>query len=264
MTGLKNMLLCCDIGNTNISLALWENDKLLKSWNIFSDKNKTDDEYGIILTSLINKTFSGCKIEAGIISSVVLPLTEKFKQSIESYFEIPVLTVSYKTNTGITLDVENPKEVGPDRIANSYAAYMLYKTPAVVVDFGTATNFDIITSDARFIGGIIAPGIKMCAESFSSFTNLLPKLKIEDINLVIGKNTIQNMLSGVLIGHASMIDGLLDRIEESLGCKITTIATGGFSPEVTRHMKRPFDCFNKHLTLEGLRLIYELNRVKIK
>ena len=248
------MLLTVDIGNTNISLGVYDGTVLVKSWNLSSDKDKTDDEYGIMLTSLINMP-----VEAAVISSVVLPLTHKVKDSIEKYLNVPVLVVTSKTRSGITLDVQNPGEVGCDRIANACAVYNLYKTPAVVIDFGTATNFDVITDDGRFIGGIIAPGLKISAESFSSFTNLLPKLNLEAIDSVIGKNTIQNMLSGIVIGHAAMIDGLVERIEKELKAPVTTIATGGYSSIITKHMKKPFDHFNRHLTLEGLRIIYELS-----
>ena len=257
------MLLAVDIGNTNISIGIYDKTVLVESWNLSTDKDKTEDEYGINLINLIkftNKNINSSFIDSAVISSVVLCLTEKFKKSIEKYLNAPVLAITPKTKTGIILDVENPNEMGCDRIANACAAYSLYKAPAVVVDFGTATNFDVITNDRRFIGGIIAPGLKISAKSFSSFTNLLPKLNIENINSVIGKNTVENMLSGVVIGHAAMIDGLIEKIEDELQTRITTIATGGFSSIVTKHMKRPFDHFNQHLTLEGLRIIYELNK----
>ncbi len=257
------MLLVADIGNTNITLGVYDGSDLIESWSLSCDKNKTEDEYGINLLQLINFKFSAVNIDSAVISSVVPSLTEKFKLGIEKYFNIPVLMVTYKTKTGIILDVESPKEVGCDRIANACAAYNLYKPPVVVVDFGTATNFDVVMPGAGFIGGIIAPGLKISAESFSSFTNLLPKLKIEGIDSVIGKNTIKNMLSGVVMGHASMIDGMVARIEDELQTRVTTIATGGFSPVITEHMKRPFDHFNKNLTLEGLRLIYELNKSEV-
>ncbi len=253
------MLLTVDIGNTNITAGVHEGSNLIRCWVLSCDKNKTEDEYGLTLINLLSLKPDMSSIDSAVMSSVVPALTEKFKLAIEKYLNIPVLVVTSKTKTGIILDVEIPKEVGCDRIANVCAAYNLYGTPAVVVDFGTATNFDIVTSEGRFIGGIIAPGLKISAESFSSFTNLLPKLKIEGIDSVIGKNTVKNMLSGVVVGHASMIDGLIMRIEEELNTRITTIATGGFSSTVTQHMKRPFDHFNKNLTLEGLRLIYELN-----
>jgi len=254
------MLLAADIGNTNITIGVYDESNLVDSWVLSCNKDKTEDEYGINLFNLINFKINSLNIDSAVISSVVPSLTEKFRVGIEKYFNIPVLMVTSKTKTGIILDVESPKDVGRDRIANACAAYNLYETPAVVVDFGTATNFDIITPDGRFIGGIIAPGLKMSAESFSSFTNLLPKLKLEGIDSVIGKNTIKNMLSGVVVGHASMIDGMIARIEEELETSVITIATGGFSSIITEHMKRPFDHFNKNLTLEGLRIIYELNK----
>jgi len=275
------MLLVADIGNTNITVGVFDGKTLVNIWNLSSDKNKTEDEYGIFLKNIIDianldmnelqkplaKQSSASAfftpaphLKSAVIASVVLPLTEKFKIAIEKYLKIPVLVISHKTKNGIVLDVENPKEVGCDRIANSCAAYNLYKTPAIVVDFGTATNFDVITEDGKFAGGIISPGIKMSSEAFSHFTNLLPKLKIEDINSVVGKNTVENMLSGIIIGHAAMIDGLIQRIEEELGQSVTTISTGGYSSMINSHLKRPFDHINPFLTLEGLRIIYELNR----
>ncbi len=247
------MLLTIDIGNSHINIGVFDNENLIKSWNLSSDKRRTDDEYGLMLRNLINM-----KVEAAVISSVVLTLTEKLKSAIEKYLDVPVLVASVKTQTGIILDVENPKEVGCDRIANACAAFNLYKCPAVVVDFGTATNFDVVTADRRFIGGIIAPGLQMSAESFSSFTNLLPKLNIENIDSIIGRNTVKNMLSGVVVGHAAMIDGLIERIECELQAPVTTIATGGFSPVVTKHMKRQFDYLDEHLTLSGLRIMHEM------
>jgi type III pantothenate kinase len=257
------MLLVADIGNTHITAGVFDGKNLVNTWNLSSDKNKTDDEYGIFLKNIFEIAGLEKNLEAAVISSVVLPLTEKITTAIEKYLKIPVLVISHKTSSGIILDVENPREVGCDRIANASAAYNIYKTSAVVVDFGTATNFDIVTQDGRFAGGIIAPGIKMSSESFSKFTNLLPKLKVENIDSVIGKNTVQNMLSGVIIGHAAMIDGLIERIEAELGSPVKTIATGGYSSMISAHLKRPFDYIHPHLTLDGLRIIYEINAVKV-
>jgi len=254
------MLFVADIGNTNISAGVFKEKNLLYTWNLSTDKNKTEDEYGIFLKNIINISALENKLTAAVISSVVLPLTDKFKTAIEKYLNIPVLVISHKIKTGIELDVKNPKEVGCDRIANACAAYHHYKAPSVVVDFGTATNFDIVSKEGKFIGGIISPGIKMSSEAFSQFTNLLPKLKIENIDSVIGKNTVENMLSGIIIGHAAMIDGLMERISEDLGSPVITIATGGYSSMVSAHMKKPFDYIAPNLTLEGLRIIYELNK----
>ncbi len=252
------MLLAIDIGNTNITAGVFEGQILIDTWNLSSDKNKTADEYGIFLKNIID--IANLNLKAAVIASVVLPLTEKFKSAIEKYLKVPVLVISHKTKNGIMLDVKNQGEVGCDRIANASAAYNIYKTPAVVIDFGTATNFDVVTEDGKFIGGIISPGIKMSSEAFSHFTNLLPKLKIEDIDSVIGKNTVENMLSGIIIGHAAMIDGLIQRIEEYLDKSVTTISTGGYSSMINNHMKKPFNHINPSLTLEGLRIIYELNK----
>lgn len=253
------MLFVADIGNTNISAGVFKEKNIIKTWNLSTDKNKTDDEYGIFLKNIMNISGHDEKLHAAVISSVVMPLTEKFKSAIEKYLNIPVLVVSSKTNNGILLEVETPKEVGADRIANATAAYNIYKKAAVVVDFGTATNFDVISDDGKFLGGIISPGIKMSSESFNHFTNLLPKLKIENINSVIGKNTVQNMLSGIIIGHAAMIEGLVERISAEMGKPVITIATGGYCEIVSAHLNKPFDYINQNLTLEGLRIIHELN-----
>ncbi|MDD3014181.1 MAG: type III pantothenate kinase [Candidatus Gastranaerophilales bacterium] len=254
------MLLVADIGNTNITVGVFKGEILVYSWRLGSDKFKTEDEYGIVLNNLIKHRNLDEKIEAAVISSVVLPLTEKIQNAIEKYLEIPVLVLTSKVKSGITIDLEKPKEIGCDRIANACAAFKLYKTPAVVVDFGTATTFDIISNDARFLGGVIAPGIKIAAESLSKSTSLLPKLKIEASKSVIGKNTIDCMLSGIIRGHAAMIDGLILEIENELNSPVTTIATGGYSTIITECLKRPFDYLDEHLTLEGLRIIYNLSR----
>lgn len=255
------MLFVADIGNTSINAGVYDGTTLIQTWSISTDKNKTEDEYGALLLSIMCHKNLVAAVDSGIISSVVPAVTDKFKNALERYVGIKVHVLTYETKTGIMLDVENPKEVGCDRIANACAAYKLYKAPAVVVDFGTATNFDIVIADGRFIGGIIAPGMRFSAEAFSSSTNLLPKIKLDSVERVVGRNTVQNMLSGVVIGHAAMIDGLITRIEEELQTPVATIATGGFSSIITKHMKRQFDYFNPHLTLEGLRLIYEMNKV---
>jgi len=257
------MLLVADIGNTSTTLGVFEGEKLLESWRVASDKNKSEDEYGIFLKNIVaHKGFSG-KIRHAIISSVVLSLTERFKIAIEGYLSVPVIVLSHKINTGIQLDVDNPKEVGGDRIANACAAYSLYQTPAVVVDFGTATTFDVVSNDGIFLGGIISPGIGISAEALSSFTSLLPKLKIVSSGSVIGKNTVDNMLSGVVRGHSAMVEGLVSAIEKELDSRVTLIATGGFSKVLSECLNRQFDYVNPNLTLEGLRIIHSLNQNQV-
>lgn len=253
------MLLVADIGNTSITFGAYKGDLLLDHWRLSSNKDKSEDEYGVILSNLIkNKNFEG-KFKAAVISSVVLPLTEIFKLAIEEYLGIPVLVVSSKINLNIKLDVENPKKVGCDRIANACAAYDQYKAPVVVVDFGTATTFDVVSGDGRFVGGIIAPGIGISAEALSSFTSLLPKIKLMQPTFYIGRSTVANMLSGVVNGHTAMITGLIEGIEEELKSPVTTVATGGYAKMIQECLKKPLDYSNPHLTLEGLKLIYKLN-----
>jgi len=253
------MLLAVDIGNTNITLGIFDGDSLLQSWRLTSEKNKTEDEYGIILNKLLS--FHGFKnIDSAVISGVVFPLTEVFKKAVEKYINIPVLLITPDMKLGISLDIENPSEVGADRIANAAAVSKLYKLPAVVVDFGTATTFDIVDKNGNFTGGIIAPGIKISAEALNMFTSLLPKIRIESSKSVIGKNTVQSILSGIIRGHAAMIEGLISEIEQELGSPVKTIATGGYSELISKYLKRPFDDINPDLTLHGLKMIYELNK----
>lgn len=254
------MLLTADIGNTNITLGIYENGILLDCWRLKSEKDRLEDEYGIILSSIISHKGLHKKIKQAILASVVLPLTETFERAIKKYIGIPVMVLSHKIDTGVKLNVENPKQVGADRIANAYAAYKLYGSPSVVIDFGTATTFDVVYKD-EFIGGVIAPGINISANALSTNTSLLPNVKIATPHNVIGKNTIQNMLSGIVIGHAALTEGFINRIEEELNMPVTTIATGGYSQIIKNYLKRPIDYFNPNLTLEGLRLLYELNNI---
>ncbi len=252
------MLLVADIGNTSTTVGVYKEDKLIHTWRISTNKNKSEDEYGILLHSFLQHQNLLNNISRAAISSVVLPLTSILTSAIENYLNVPVLALSHSTNIGIELNVEKPKDVGCDRIANACAAYNLYDNPAIIVDLGTATTFDVVLKN-EFIGGIISPGLRISAESLSSFTNLLPKLKIAQPASTIGKNTIDNMLSGVVRGHAAMIDGLIESIELELDQKVTTIATGGYLNLIKAYLKRPFDHTSPHLTLEGLRLIHNLN-----
>lgn len=254
------MLLVADIGNTSTTVGVYDNEKLINSWKIASDKKRSEDEYGVILSGFINHAELKSKLKGAIISSVVLPLTERFKTAIEKYLNVEVVVLSHKIDTGVKLAIEKPSEAGADRIANAYGAYKLYKGPAIVVDFGTATSFDIINEKGEFIGGVIAPGIRISAEALNAFTSKLPKVTIEAPEHAIGNNTVNAMLSGLVRGHAAMIDGLIAQCEKELGQKATIIATGGYSNIVTDCMTRPFDYLNPYLTLEGLRLLYELNK----
>lgn len=254
------MLLVIDIGNTNTNLGVFNNSgELEKSWNIASDIKRFEDEYGILILNLLQNSNIAPKIDSAIISSVVAPLCETYKKALEKYLNITPFVLSHKAKLPVTIDLKQPKEAGADRLANASAAAILYKLPAIVIDLGTATSFDIVDENKNFIGGLIAPGLKIQAKSLSQFTSKLPKLKIEAPKNAIGKDTISAMLSGIVRGHAAMIDGMIKACEKELGQKATVIATGGYSNVLFDNMERGFDHINPNLTLEGLKYLYKLN-----
>ncbi len=254
------MLLVIDIGNTNTSLGIWEKDNLIKTFSFSSDIKKTDDEYGIILLSVLNHNNLVSKINGAIISSVVPQLSEIFESAILKYLNIKSVKLTYKSKMPVKLMLDNNKEIGADRIANASAVCFKYKLPAIVIDFGTATTFDIVDGNSNFIGGIIAPGLKIQAKALSQFTSKLPKLKIEAPDVAIGKNTISAMLSGIVLGHCAMIEGMIKKCEQELGKKATIIATGGYSPILFENMENVLNYIDKDLTLFGLKELYYLNK----
>lgn len=251
------MILVADIGNTSITVGVYQGDKLLSSWRLASDKKRSEDEYGVLLLNFLQHSGLHEKLAGAAISSVVLPLTERIRVAIEKYLGVKVLVVNHKTKLGMDIAIDNPEEAGPDRIVNAFAASKLYPQPVIVVDFGTATTFDIV-DDNKFVGGMITAGIKIQADALSNFTSRLPNVKIEAPQNAIGKNTINAMLSGLVRGHSCMIDGMVEACEKELGTKATIVATGGYSPIISDNLKRPFDVINPELTLEGLRMIWEL------
>jgi len=254
------MLLVIDIGNTNTSLGVFEKDELVHTFALSSDIKKTDDEYGINLLAILNHKNITSKIKGAIVSSVVPQLCEIYKNAIKKYLDIVAITLSYKSNMPIKLNLKNNKEIGADRIANAAAAVSKYKLPAIVIDFGTATTFDIVDENSNFIGGIIAPGLKIQAKSLSQFTSKLPKLKIEAPENAIGADTINAMLSGIVLGHRCMIEGMIKKCESELGQKATIVATGGYSDVLFKNMDNVIDFIDKDLTLFGLKELYKLNK----
>ena len=250
------MLLAADIGNTNITLGVFDGDKIVHSWRLSTEITRTEDEYGVFLKNLLRETNLDTKVKSAVISSVVVQLTERIETALKKYMGIDSLIISHKIATNVTLKTDNRSQIGADRIANACAASILYKSPAIVVDFGTATSFDIVNADGEFLGGIICAGMKIQAESLKNFTSKLPLIKIESSKTAIGKNTIDAMLSGIVRGQAKMIEGLLADCEKELGEKAVIIATGGYSKIVAQYMDRKFDLISPYLTLDGLKIIY--------
>ncbi|CCY62381.1 type III pantothenate kinase [Clostridium sp. CAG:967] len=253
------MLLTADIGNTSITLGIFEEDALVEEYRLASDKDLSLEEYEVLLKSL----FKDFKVDGCIISSVVEELTNKFKTAVNNVFKFEAIVLSTNINTGVEILLDNPNEAGADRIANAAGAYVLYNHPVIVVDFGTATTFDIVNAKGQFIGGVIAPGVTLQLKALNKFTSKLPRIDVTLSNFAIGHNTTDAILSGVLRGSAAMIDGLVEQCEKELGQRAVLVATGGYSGLIANYLKRPFDFINPTLTLEGLRYLYQINKLNI-
>lgn len=251
------MLLTLDIGNTSTTIGLFNGERLVETWSIASEKHRSEDEIGILLMNLLRIHNYENDVDSACLCSVVVCLTERYKNALKRYLNITPFVVSNKTTNMLKYCVDYPEEVGADRIVNAFAAYSLYKKTCIVVDMGTATSFDIVRGNGEFLGGIICAGMKIQAESLKKFTSKLPLIKIEAPNNAIGKNTIDAMLSGIVRGHACMIDGLLEECEQELGEPPVVIATGGYADIIAQYMKRKFDYINPNITLEGLKLVYD-------
>lgn len=251
------MLLTADIGNTSITLGLFDEDALVEDFRLASDKDLSLEEYEVLLKSL----FKDYRVEGCIISSVVEELSKKFKKAADDVFKTNSIMLSAKINTGIKVSMPNLNEVGADRIANAAGAYVLYNHPVIVVDFGTATTFDIVNSNGEFVGGVIAPGINLQLKTLNKFTSKLPRIDVAESKSAIGNNTTDAMLSGVIRGCACMIDGLVKQCEKELGEPATLVATGGYASLILPYLERPFNFINPTLTLEGLRYLYNINKL---
>lgn len=249
------MLLTADIGNTSITLGIFDNEALVEEFRLASDKDLSLEEYEVLLKSLF-KIYS---VEGCIISSVVEELTNKFKKAVNEVFKLEAIVLSTEINTGVKICLDNPQEAGADRIANAAGAFVLYKHPVIIVDFGTATTFDIVNANGEFVGGVIALGIMSQMKALNVFTSKLPRTDVAISNFAIGHNTTDAILSGVIRGTACMIDGLVEQCEKELGQKAVLVATGGYSGLIANYLKRPFDFINPTLTLEGLRYLYGIN-----
>lgn len=253
------MLLVIDIGNTNIVLGLYEGDALTYHWRVSSERNKTEDEYGMLVRSLfesVGLTFQ--KIEGVIYSSVVPPLNHVIERMCTKYFFKKPLVIGPGIKTGLNIKAEYPREVGTDRIVNAVAATHEYGTPVIVVDFGTATTFCYIDKQGQYWGGAIAPGIGISTEALVSRAAKLPRIEITRPAAVIGRNTIASMQSGIFYGFVGQVEGIVGRMKAEAGIQPKVVATGGLAPLVAKEATI-IDVVDPNLTLKGLRLIFERN-----
>jgi type III pantothenate kinase len=254
------MLLCVDIGNTNIKLGLYEGEKLVTHWRIYTNESKLADEYAVLLLSLFeSENIRKEQIDGCAISSVVPELTIAFKELVNRHLNLVPVIVGNVRHPVIHINASNPREVGPDLIANAVGAVALYGAPCIIIGFGTATTFSAVSAKGEFEGVAIAPGILTAAASLFQAGAMLPAVDLHKPEHVIGKNTILSLQSGLIYGFAGLVDGLVSRIQKELGGNAKVVATGGLASLIADEVTC-IDAIEPELTLLGVRLIYEKNK----
>ncbi len=253
------MLLTIDIGNTNITLGLYEKEELGPRWRLATDHHRMADEYGLQILGLLEHAHVPVEqVSAVCVSSVVPQLTQRVVQACEIYLHQNPFLISSDIKTGIIIKYDNPQAVGVDRIADAAAVMHYYGGPACVIDFGTATTFNAITSKGEYLGGAIAPGLNVAADALFHHTSKLPRVDLEAPPAAIGTNTVHAMQSGLLFGYVSMTEGMITRFKAELGQDAKVIATGGLSEIISKHTKK-IDIVAPWLTLDGLRILWDIN-----
>ena len=251
------MLLAIDVGNTNTVLGLYDNEKLIQNWRIKTDTNSTADELILTYNGLLKDQ---PKVTGISLCSTVPSVLREMRWMLERYFpEAKTVIIEPGTKTGVPIITDNPKEVGADRIANSLAVFERHGGPSVVVDFGTSTNFDVVSEKGEFLGGALAPGIEISLEALANRAAQLRKVEFVKPRSVVGKNTVEALQSGALYGFAGQVDGILQRIIAEIGPLKAVVATGGLAPLVVEESST-ITHHEPDLTLEGLRLVFEKNK----
>src|SRR6266705_3658035 len=251
------MLLVIEVGNTNTGVGVYDGNQLLVSWRLTSRREQTADEYGVFIQTLLGtRGIERRQITGVAISNVVPTVQQALKWMCEAYFGVHPFTVQPGVNVSIPLRVDNPKEVGADRICNIVAGMALYGTPLIVVDFGTATNFDVANARGEFVGGAIAPGLVVAAEALISRAARLYRVELVRPKEAIGRNTATNIQSGVVYGCAGLVDGLVERMRRELDGDVKVVGTGGLAEQM-REVSHSIQEVNANLRLEGLRMLWE-------
>ena len=254
------MLLCIDVGNTNIVLCMYRGDELVTHWRVSTDSQKMPDEYGVLLLELLaTRQMTVGQIDGVILASVVPPVTDLVTEMLQAYVGREPLIVGAGIKTGVAVRYDSPRDVGADRIVDAAAAYKLYGGPACIVDFGTATTFNALAANGDYLGGAIAPGVRVAAEALFQRTAKLPRIDLRRPKHAIGSNTVEAMHSGILWGYVGLVEGMVARFRKELGDDMRVIGTGGLSGLIAEETD-VFDVVDPWLTLKGLKIIWDLNR----
>lgn len=252
------MLLVIDVGNTNTVLGLYDGTELVEHWRVATSPMTTTDELGVLYLSLFAaREIDRRRVKAAIASCVVPPMVHPIRRACRRYFDVDPIFVRPDTDTGVTVDYEHPDEVGADRVVNAVAAYSRYNQPCIVVDFGTATTFDVVLDPGRYVGGVIAPGLGVSLEGLIGRAARLPKVEIKKPDTIMGRNTISAIQAGTVYGYVGLVDGIVARIIAAHpGQSFRVVSTGGLAALITEESCY-IESVDPFLTLEGLRLIFE-------
>lgn len=254
------MLLALDVGNTNIVVGVFDGESLIYNWRIATLRNRTSDEYGIVIKNLfVHNNLGDLKIEGIIISSVVPPVMPALSKMAKQYFDIEPIIIGPGIRTQLSIKTENPREVGADRIVNAVATLHKYGAPAIVVDYGTATTFCVINRKGEYLGGCITPGIGISTEALFERAAKLPRIELIKSASIVGKNTISSMQSGIIYGYLGQLEGLIKKISEETQESYKVVVTGGLAPLIAAESTL-VDHVDPYLTLDGLRILYQKNK----